>query len=128
MSCFEMLHMHPNVERDYESGVLNVSEYGGFLYWLTDRQREEVERLQKIDNEGCKVWHILYGAYRFCNDDVMQMETYLLKRDMDDDDLVDNGDGTYTAFAYVLNLDDPDLSEYGYVLVKPQFGGLIRIG
>ena len=47
----KLLHLHPNVIREFEKdNILNLSESGGFLYWLTDEQKEHVSAFEEEHN------------------------------------------------------------------------------
>lgn len=117
----KILKLHKNVINEFKEGTLNMSENGGFLYWIED------EMLTKIrDVEGrynIVVYHAIHDytdfgeilTLMYVSDDEEEWE-------MDRDDLT-NG---YPC-AYVINLDDDYCSEFGSVQVVPQIGGLKRI-
>ena len=43
----QQLKLHPNIIKEFEKdNILNLSENGGFLYWLTDEQKSHVEAFE----------------------------------------------------------------------------------
>lgn len=115
------LKLHENVIREFEKDdVINQSEHGGILFWLDDNQKALVERFEKEYN--AVVYHVIHNytefgellAYLYVSQDEDEW-------DYDRDDLKQG-----TPLAYVENLDDSSLSEFGGIGIKSQFGGLCR--
>ena len=47
----KLLKLHPNIIREFErEDIVNLSENGGFLYWLTDEQKTFVEEFEETNN------------------------------------------------------------------------------
>ena len=44
----EALHIISNVISEFKEGIINKSEYGGFLYWLNDKEKDLVKNFKKI--------------------------------------------------------------------------------
>lgn len=43
----EMLNLYPNIVKEFKKdGIVNMSEHGGMLYWLTDEQKGFVEEFE----------------------------------------------------------------------------------
>ena len=111
-----------NVIREFENGTLNCSERIGILFWLNDSQKELVEQFEK------RTGHLVYHVIRSFTG-IGEMLTLLFvskyKEDWEGERSMLNKEG-YT-FAYVENVDFPECSEMGGVVIEPSFGGLRRI-
>lgn len=115
------LELHENVIKEfYEEGKLNLSENGGLLYWLNEKEEAMVRAWEK--ETGNVVYHVIkdkmeYGlsySYLYVSEDV---EEWIL----DNDDLKEG-----IILAYVKNVDDDSCSEYGSIGIIPNIGGLKR--
>ena len=132
-----MLSFHPNVEKEWEEDEkVNYSEpvklgraVVGVLYWL-DNQPEFAEAVREAEEEfGIKVYHALHTNTEFgdllsclyvgSNEEIWPQDRSDLERKMPD--------GSREVMAYVINLSDPMLSEFGYIGIKEACGGLIRV-
>ena len=116
-----MLNLYPNIIREFEKeNILNMSENGGFLYWLDDQQKEYVSEFE-TEHEAL-VYHVIHNYTEFG-----ELLTFLYVSDSKDEwgfDRADLKDGY--ACAYVKNLDEEAFSEFGSIAFKQQFGGLVR--
>ena len=116
-----MLNLYPNIIREFEKeNILNMSENGGFLYWLDDQQKEYVSEFETEHN--ALVYHVIHNYTEFG-----ELLTFLYVSDSKDEwgfDRADLKDGY--ACAYVKNLDEEAFSEFGSIAFKQQFGGLVR--
>lgn len=117
----KMLDLLPQTIQEFEKeNKLNLSEFNGILYWLNEEEKKLVADWEK--ETGCMVFHVIKDHFVFglCytfmyvsqNPDEWETEAEEMK------------EGSF--LAYVLNKDCPDFSEYGYVEVKPNMGGLQR--
>ena len=117
----KMLNLYPNIIREFErDNTLNLSENGGFLYWLDDQQKEYVSEFETEHN--ALVYHVIHNYTEFG-----ELLTFLYVSDSKDEwgfDRADLKDGY--ACAYVKNLDEEAFSEFGSIAFKQQFGGLVR--
>lgn len=117
----KMLNLYPNVIQEFEKeNILNMSENGGFLYWLDDQQKEYVSEFETEHN--ALVYHVIHNYTEFG-----ELLTFLYVSDSKDEwdfDRADLKDGY--ACAYVKNLDEEAFSEFGSIAFKQQFGGLVR--
>ena len=117
----KMLNLYPNVIQEFEKeNILNMSENGGFLYWLDDQQKEYVSEFETEHN--ALVYHVIHNYTEFG-----ELLTFLYVSDSKDEwdfDRADLKDGY--ACAYVKNLDEDAFSEFGSIAFKQQFGGLVR--
>lgn len=117
----KQLKLHTNVITEFEKeNILNLSENGGFLYWLTDEQKSFVKEFE--ENHNALVYHVIHDYTEFG-----ELLTFLYISDYEEDWNIDREDltGGY-ACAYVKNLDDEMCSEFGGIYFKTQFGGLVR--
>jgi len=117
----KMLSLYPNIIREFEKdGIVNMSENGGYLYWLDDEQREYVSDFEEEYN--ALVYHVIHNYT-----EVGEMLTFLYVSDDEDEWRYDRDDlKAGYACAYVKNLDEDAFSEFGSVGIKPELGGLIR--
>lgn len=117
----KILKLHSNVIRDFqEEDKLNMSENGGFLYWLDEAQQKIVQDFEKQNN--ALVYHVLHDivggdehlAFLYVSD-------YCEEWEYDREDLRSG-----YPIAYVKNLSYDIGSEFGSIGVKPSIGGLCR--
>ena len=116
-----MLRMMHNPIREFEKhGLLNLSENGGYLYWLDDSERDMVANFEK--EHDATVYHVIKSFTSF---DVMYSLLYVSKYEEEwEQDTEDIKDGM--ALAYVVNVDMPDCSEFGTIGIAPSIGGVRR--
>ena len=114
------LKIHKNVLEEFVNGTLNESENGGCLYWLNENEKKIVEQFE--EDHKAVVYHVIHQLTNIG-------ELYsLLYVSHDDEEWeasnkdLDNGE----ALVYVYNHSFPDCSEFGYVGIRPQIGGLVR--
>lgn len=116
-----MLKLSDNVIREFEQeGIINMSENGGFLYWLDSDQQAIVDDFETEHN--AIVYHVIHSYTQFG-------EMYALLYVSDDEDEWDYDKDDIKcgcAIAYVKNVTDDWCSEFGSIGIKPQFGGLVR--
>ena len=104
-----------------ENDILNLSESGGYLYWLDEKQKKIVEDFEK--ESGNIVYHVVRS---FTN--MGEMLSLLIVSKYEEDwemDWENIPDGY--VFSYVVNLDEPMFSEYGTITVQNRIGGLVRL-
>lgn len=120
------LHLMPQIIAEFENeGIVEYSErtpLGGALYWIHNDPKwlKIVQEFEEKHN--ALVYHATheYTAYGellsllFVSPDKDDWE-------MDRMDLLND-----SCFAYVVNLDCPEFSEFGLIGVKEAAGGLIR--
>ncbi len=115
------LKLYPNIIREFEEkDVINLSENGGILYWLSDEQKQYVKEFEETYNT--LVYHVIRNFTEFG-----ELLTFLYVSDEQEEWEYDREDlkGGYTC-AYVKNLDEDLFSEFGSVGIRMQFGGLVR--
>ena len=117
----KMLKLYPNVIKEFEEeNVVNLSENGGFLYWLNDEQKKIVKEFEK--KEDVLVYHVIHDFTNFG-----ELLTFLYVSDYEEEWEEDREDlKVGYAYAYVKNLADDYCSEFGSICFRPQFGGLVR--
>ena len=117
----KILNLHGNVLREFEQeDRLNMSEYGGFLYWLNSDQQAIVDEFEA--EWDALVYHVIHSYTS-----IGEMLTLLYVSNYPEEweyDRLDLAEGY--PLAYVKNLDDPYLSEIGSVGIECRIGGLIR--
>ena len=117
----KILNLYPNIIREFEKeNILNMSECIGYLYWLTDEQKQYVSEFET--EHDALVYHVIHNYTEFG-----ELLTFFYVSDHEEEweyDRADLKDGY--ACAYVKNLDEEAFSEFGSVAFKEQFGGLVR--
>lgn len=118
----KILKLFKNVITDFkDDDRLNKSEDLGFLYWLYDEEEEMVKEFEK--EHECVVYHVILSR---TNIGTMYSLLYVSLDDEEwDDDRADLQNGQ--VLAYVVNKAAPECSEIGYIGIKPQIGGLVRV-
>lgn len=120
--CMKILQLHENVINEFEKdGQLNVSEHYGALFWLSDKEKKIVEKVESRYN--VLVYHLIknfttIGELFTClcvSDDMTEWE--------EDRKYLKAG----YAYAYIENITDPSLSEFGSVAIVPRYGGVVQI-
>lgn len=115
------LKLYPNIIKEFEKeNIVNMSENGGFLYWLTDEQKEIVSAFEA--EHDALVYHVIHDFTGFG-----ELLTFFYVSDYEEEWEYDREDlKNGYACAYVKNLTDDMCSEFGSVCFKQQFGGLVR--
>ncbi len=118
----KMLKLHGNIIKEFDKeGIVNLSESGGFLYWLDSDQQAIVDEFET--EHDALVYHVIHDCTEFGE---LYSLLYVSKYEEEwEDDRNDLKDGY--ALVYVKNMDDDFCSEFGSIGVKPQFGGLVRM-
>lgn len=121
LARMKLLKLYPNIIKEFEEeNILNLSENGGFLYWLTDEQKSFVEDFEKEYN--ALVYHVIHDYTEFG-----ELLSFLYVSDHEKEwqnDREELADGY--ACAYVKNVDDDCCSELGGICFRMQYGGLVR--
>ena len=109
-----------SILKEFRNGTLNESENGGYLYHLNKNEKRIVEQFE-AENKAV-VYHVIH---QYTNVGELYSLLYVNYDDeewaVNNEDL-DNGE----ALAYVWNASTPDFSEFGYIGIRPQIGGLVR--
>ena len=117
----KMLKLHGNIIKEFDKeGIVNLSENGGFLYWLDSDQQAIVDEFEA--EHDALVYHVIHD---FTELGELYSLLYVSKYEEEwEDERTDLKDGY--VFVYAKNVDDDFCSEFGSIGVKPQFGGLVR--
>lgn len=117
----KMLKLHSNVINEFRNqDKVNLSENGGFLYWLNDDQKKRVTEFEK--KYDALVYHVIRNITEFG-----ELLSYLYVSDSEEEWEMDREDLTNgTALVYVENLNDKWCSEFGSIGIQPSLGGLLR--
>lgn len=120
----EVLDIYAETIRQFEKeGLISYSEPPlGSNYWLTDEQLKAARKFEEEYNALVYFATISYTEFGTLTS-FLYVSDYLEEWKMDNEDLKDG-----YVYAYVYNHDVPEYSEIGQILVKPRFGGLVRIG
>lgn len=118
-----ILNLDKRCIKAFEKG--NVWLSSGPLGGLYEADDKLKNMIKDVENEHeITVYHVIentvYGMHCYS---MLCVCKYPEEYEMNVEDLKDG-----YAFSYVLNVDAPDCSEFGSIVVKPTFGGLRRIG
>lgn len=116
----------PHLYSLIHEGIVNRYDSIGLTKKLTVKQKNEIKRIENM-NKSSKVVAVLDAKYNFIEATTMHFNTFLIISDEDEPEVIDDEKGIVDFFAYVKNLSDSSLSEYGYVGVKEISGRLKRI-
>lgn len=118
----KILKLSRNAITDFkDDDRLYKSEDLGFLYWLYDDEEEMVKKFEK--EHECVVYHVILSR---TNIGTMYSLLYVSLDDEEwEEDRADLQNGQ--VLAYVVNKAAPECSEIGYIGIKPQNGGLVRV-
>ena len=107
----------------FTKGKVWESEGFGALYEVNDEEQKIIDKFE-ASHEGCLVYHMIHNKFEFGE---CYSILYVSKnKDEWQQDKEDIEDGY--VFAYVENIDDPWCPEFGSIALRPQFGGLVRLG
>lgn len=114
------LNFHPNVLSDFKEDIINKSELIGILYWLND---EEIKAVREFEAEHeSVVYHVIYQSTN-----IGELYSFLyVKLDDEEWEMDNEGLKQREVLAYVWNKTAPEFSEFGYIGIRPQVGGLVR--
>lgn len=105
-----------------EDDIVMVTEPPfGALYWLEDDEKEMVREFEEENN--ALVFMVVRAFTNFGKmDSLLFISDYEEEWEMDNEAIVDG-----YVLSYTKNYDMPDCSEMGSIVVKPSFGGLLRV-
>ena len=118
------LHIIDDAIKQFErDDIVMVSEPPfGALYWLDDEQKEIVKDFE--EKYDALVYMVVRAFTQFGKmDSLLFVSKYSEEYEYEMYNIQEGCVGSYT-----INYDMPDCSEYGNIVVKPMFGGLLRIG
>lgn len=96
--------------------------FGGFWAWQDEELQSKIKELEEKYN--CTVYAVTHEYTDFG-----ELYDFLIVTDYKEEwnDLLNNVQGGYYAFAYVWNKTDDDLSEFGTISLQSFGGGIRRI-
>ena len=96
--------------------------FGGFWAWQDEELQSKIKKLEEKYN--CTVYAVTHEYTDFG-----ELYDFLIVTDYKEEwnDLLNNVQGGYYAFAYVWNKTDDDLSEFGTISLQSFGGGIRRI-
>lgn len=113
---------NPCIEAFTKGNVWESEGYGA-LYEVNDEEQKLIYNFEK-NHKDCLVYHMIHNKFEFGECYSMLYVSSNKEEWESDKEDIENG----YVFAYVENVDCPWCSEFGSIAVKPQFGGLMRIG
>ena len=121
------LGIFDNAIKAFETDDIVFFSINGFIYSLTPQMRQTISEIENKLHGDVVVWHVIHGKYKMCDGGELNMDTYLLATSECADALDKCENEGYYAFAFVNNIDAPQDSEFGDVVVAERFGGLYRV-
>ena len=121
MERMKILGMKPKQMKAFEKEQkIYVSEGGIILYELDEKQRQMVHEWERKHN--CVVYHVLhYYMYG------LEMYTFLYVAPSEDEWEMDRMElEKMQPFVYCLNVNIPEYSEFGSIIIKVKRGVVIR--
>lgn len=99
------------------------SEGFGALYEINEEEQKIVDKF-KQKHPDCYVYHMIHNIFE-CGEcySILYVSSDINEWEQDKEDIKDG-----YVFAYVYNKDYEWCSEFGFIPIKSQFGGLVRIG
>ena len=96
--------------------------FGGFWAWQDEELQSKIKEIEEKYN--CTVYAVTHEFTEFG-----ELYDFLIVTDYKEewDDLLNNVQGGFYAFAYVWNKTDNDLSEFGTISLQSFGGGIRRI-
>lgn len=124
LNRMKALKLIPECVKAFKNGNIWCSRYNGTLFELDKEEKELVKKFE--DEHNALVYHTIRTATPFGELlNILFVSNYNEEWELDRDDISDD---TYlTPFVMCINLNDKFSSDMGYIVVKSQFGGLIRI-
>lgn len=124
----KMLGLHPNVAKELEKDIKYYSErqsklFDGILYWIINNEKfvNAVKEFEEKTNNY--VYHAQLTHFEFGDCLALMYVSNNEKEWKREREELAEGN----VYCYVVNLDEPNFSEYGYVGIKPKNGGVTRI-
>ena len=111
----------------FEADDIVFFSINGFIYSLTPQMRQTISEIENKLHGDVVVWHVIHGKYKMCDGSELKIDTYLLATSECADALDKCENEGYYAFAFVNNIDAPQDSEFGDVVIAERFGGLYRV-
>ncbi len=122
ISRMQKLNIHEQTIKEFEeSGVVNKSEGIGYLFWLSDDEKEIVAEFEK--EYGAMVFHVIHSLTTYG-----ELYNLLFVSKYEEEWASDNADldDSMYVIAQVVNVTYPECSDMGGIIVEPSIGGLIR--
>ena len=114
----------PCIKAFKDRDEVQLSEMTGGLYEFSN-DKELTAKVKEFENEhNALVYHVIHTFTQFG-----ELYNFLYVSDYEEDWEIDNEDikDNY-VISYVWNKDDEWCSEFGTIMVKQKFGGLVRVG
>lgn len=113
------LNLHPNVLKEFQEGVINISNNGA-LFWANDEEKEMISEFEK------EYEVLVYHAIK-TNTTIGTLYSLMYVSKTEEEWDIDRDDLPNYCFVYVKNIDVDYCSEFGTIQIKKQFGGLVRV-
>lgn len=125
----KILKMRENTIRDLETkGIINYSDYHGFQFWFKKDAASRIpgEVFDELKSFEERTGYLVYHVIQSLTGIGTMWSLLYISKDADEWEFekkeLENG----FLYAYVYNSTYPELSEAGSIMVRPQFGGVVR--
>lgn len=119
------------VEKFEEDGQVFFSEFNWFagaLYYIEGAPKIVVDKIKELEKNGDVVYHATHEKFEFGECwDLFVITNEDVTNDTYGKNIRDYFDQYGVQFAYVINVDVPEFSEFGSIQVQPKGGGLVRV-
>ena len=115
---------YPCIKNFEKYDEIQLSEMTGGLYEFS-RDAELTAKVKEFENEyDALVYHVIHSYTNFG-----ELYSFLFVSDYEEEWEMENADiKDKYVFCWVWNKDVDYFSEFGTIVVKPMFGGLVRVG
>lgn len=125
----KILKMHENPIKEFEAeGKLNYSDPQGFLFWF---EEDTASRIPKKVFDALKSFeertsYLVYHVIQSLTEIGTMWSFLYVSKDADEWEFEKEDLENGLLYAYVYNSTYPELSEAGSIMIRPQFGGVVR--
>ena len=121
----KMLHLFkPCITSFEKDDEVQLSEQTGGLYEFSDDTKLNEKIRDFEENHSGLVYHVIHTYTAFGElYNLLYVSDHMEEWDMDHEDLKDG-----YVLCYVWNKDDDWCSEFGTIVVREKFGGIVRVG
>ena len=115
--------LHENLKEFMTEDVVCRTESDGVLFYVSNEEQKLITDFENKYNS--LVFHVCHTNTEF---GLLYSLLYVSShREEWDKDITKIDINVYEVFSYVINVDCPEFSEFGYILIKNHIGGLVRI-
>lgn len=125
----KILKMHKNTIKEFETeGKLNYSDPQGFLFWFEEDAASSIPKkvFDELKSFEERTGYLVYHVIQSLTGIGTMWSLLYISKDADEWEFEKKDLENGFLYAYVYNSTYPELSEAGSIMVRPQFGGVVR--